>query len=167
KRTGGYIWVYSELGHGTTFKLYLPVADDARPKGAARPAAPAKPAATAKTILVVEDEDSVRQLTKLILERAGYRVYPAQSAQEASTLFEQHADQIDLLITDVVMPGASGPALLQQLLSRRPSLRVLYMSGYADDAVQKQGAMQPQAAFLQKPFSAEQLVRKVRDATGA
>ena len=120
-----------------------------------------------KTILLVEDEDAVRQLTQLILERAGHRVHVARNAAQASSVFQQHADDIELLITDVVMPGASGPALLRHLLQRRPGLKVLYMSGYADDAVQIQGPLDPQAAFLQKPFSAEQLIRKVHEATDA
>ena len=170
KQSGGYIWVFSEVGEGTTFKIYLPVVGG--PAGVIEKAAPVPAtgpahAAAGRTILLVEDEDSVRQLTTLILERAGHHVHAAQSAKEAVAIFDAHADEIDLLITDVVMPGASGPALLQQLLQRRPTLHVLYMSGYADDALRDQGPIQPQAAFLQKPFSAEQLIRKVRDATSA
>jgi DNA-binding NtrC family response regulator len=115
-------------------------------------------------LLVVEDEPSVRQLTKILLEKAGYRVLIAANAQEAGELFQRHGDSIALLITDVVMPGPSGPALLRHLSEQRHGLKVLYMSGYADDAVPSQGALDPGAVFLQKPFTADRLVRKVREA---
>jgi PAS domain S-box-containing protein len=163
KQSNGYIWVYSEKGHGSSFKVYLPVAG--RIELAERPGLPvSRPARGTEMLLVVEDEPSVRQLTKILLEKAGYRVVIAANAQEAAELFQRHGDSIALLITDVVMPGPSGPALLRHLSEQRHGLKVLYMSGYADDAVPSQGALDPDAVFLQKPFTADRLVRKVREA---
>jgi PAS domain S-box-containing protein len=162
KQSGGYIWVYSELGHGTTFKVYLPVADEAP-----QALAPVEPSAHAlrgsETILVVEDEPAVRQLTRVLLERAGYRVIPAANAHEAIEQFGAAGGEIDLVITDVVMPGASGPALLKYLTERRPNLKVLFMSGYADDAVPTLGRLDKDAVFLQKPFTGERLIKKVHE----
>ncbi|PYR28633.1 MAG: hypothetical protein DMF98_02325 [Acidobacteria bacterium] len=162
KQSGGYIWVYSELGHGTTFKVYLPVADEAP-----QSLAPVEPSARAlrgsETILVVEDEPAVRQLTRVLLERAGYRVIPAANAHEAIERFGAAGGEIDLVITDVVMPGASGPALLKYLTERRPNLKVLFMSGYADDAVPTLGRLDKDAVFLQKPFTGERLIKKVHE----
>jgi PAS domain S-box-containing protein len=163
KQSGGSIWVYSELGHGTTFKVYLPVADEA-PQAAA-PAEPApRPLRGSETILLVEDEPAVRQLTRVLLERAGYRVIAAGNAQEAVEQFLSADAKIDLVITDVVMPGASGPALLKYLTERRPNLKVLFMSGYADDAVPALGRLDKDAVFLQKPFTGERLIKKVHEA---
>jgi PAS domain S-box-containing protein len=163
KQSNGYIRVYSEKGHGSSFKVHLPVAG--RVDHVERPGQPpARPARGTELLLVVEDEPSVRQLTKILLEKAGYRVLIAANAQEAADLFQRHGDSIALLITDVVMPGPSGPALLRHLSEQRPGLKVLYMSGYADDAVPAQGALDPDAVFLQKPFTADRLVHKVREA---
>jgi two-component system, cell cycle sensor histidine kinase and response regulator CckA len=165
KQSGGYIWVYSELGHGTTFKVYLPLADEAaQVVPSVEPAAPTPRGS--ETILVVEDEPAVRQLTRVLLERAGYCVIPAATAQEAIERFATARDQIDLVITDVVMPGASGPALLKYLTERRPNLKVLYMSGYADDAVPTLGRLEKGALFLQKPFTGERLIKKVQEVLG-
>jgi two-component system, cell cycle sensor histidine kinase and response regulator CckA len=164
KQSGGYIWVYSELGHGTTFKVYLPVADEA-PSAVARPVeAVGRPASGSETILLVEDEPAVRQLARVLLERAGYRVIPAGNAQEAVARFESAENEIDLVITDVVMPGASGPALLRHLWERRPGLKVVFMSGYADGAVPALGRLDKDAVFLQKPFTSERLIDKVHEA---
>jgi PAS domain S-box-containing protein len=163
KQSNGYIWVYSEKGHGSSFKVYLPVAGQVDVVARAAQAV-AGPARGTEMLLVVEDEPSVRQLTKILLEKAGYRVLVAANAQEAAELFQRHGDSIALLITDVVMPGPSGPALLRHLSEQRHGLRVLYMSGYADDAVSAQGALDPGAVFLQKPFTADRLVHKVREA---
>ena len=163
KQSNGYIWVYSEKGHGSSFKVYLPVAGRVEQVERAGPPV-SRPARGTEVLLVVEDEASVRQLTKILLEKAGYRVLTAANAQEAAELFQRHGDSIALLITDVVMPGPSGPALLRHLSEQRHGLKVLYMSGYADDAVASQGALDPEAVFLQKPFTADRLVRKVREA---
>jgi PAS domain S-box-containing protein len=163
KQSGGYVWVYSEWGHGTTLKVYLPVAAEADRPARRTPAAAAVPQRGTGTILLVEDEVAVRQLAKILLERSGYHVLVAADAQEAADLFQRHADRIDLLVTDVVMPGASGPALLRHLLDRRPGLKVLYMSGYATDAVPLH-TVDSDAVFLQKPFTSDQLIRKVHEA---
>jgi two-component system cell cycle sensor histidine kinase/response regulator CckA len=165
KQSGGYIWVYSELGHGTTFKVYLPVGEEA-PQVAHPVEPPARLPGGSETILLVEDEPSVRQLARVLLERAGYRVIPAANAQEAVERFESTEAEIDLVITDVVMPGASGPALLRYLWERRPSLKVVFMSGYADDAVPTLGRLDKDAVFLQKPFTGERLINKVLEALG-
>ena len=163
KQSTGYIWVYSEKGHGSSFKVYLPVAGHI--EHAERTIQPgSRPPRGTEMLLVVEDEPSVRHLTKILLEKAGYRVLIAANAQEAAELFQRHGDSIALLITDVVMPGPSGPALLRHLSEQRSGLKVLYMSGYADDAVPAQGALDPDAVFLQKPFTADRLVHKVREA---
>jgi len=163
KQSGGYIWVYSEVGRGTTFKVYLPVADEA-PLAPHAAEAPARALRGSETILVVEDEPAVRQLTRVLLERAGYRVIPAANAQEAVEQFVSAEDEIDLVITDVVMPGASGPALWKYLTERRPNLKALFMSGYADDAVPTMGRLDKDAVFLQKPFTGERLIAKVHEA---
>jgi len=166
KQSGGSIWVYSELGHGTTFKLYLPVAPagDEAPQPAPAPEPAARPPRGSETILLVEDEPAVRQLTRVLLERAGYRVIAAANAQEAVEHFLKAPLDIDLVITDVVMPGASGPALLKYLSERRPNLKVVFMSGYADDAVPALGRLDKDAVFLQKPFTGERLIKKVHEA---
>jgi PAS domain S-box-containing protein len=161
KQSGGYIWVYSEPGKGATFKVYLPRAASDEPveqRAAARDVV-----GGTETVLVVEDEEAVRLLMRAILETAGYRVFAAANPQEAEALFEQHVSLFDLLVTDVMMPGSSGPALFARLAPRRPELRVLYVSGYTDDTIAHQGQLDPGVAFLQKPFTAEGLSRRVRD----
>ncbi len=163
KQSGGYIWVYSELGHGTTFKVYLPVGEEV-PHVPHPHKEAAQPARGSETILLVEDEPAVRSLARVLLERAGYRVIPAANAQEAVLQFQSVGTEIDLVITDVVMPGASGPALLRYLSDQRPDLKVLFMSGYAHDAVPALGRLDKDAIFLQKPFTAERLIEKVREA---
>jgi PAS domain S-box-containing protein len=162
KQSGGYVWVYSEVGGGSTFKVYLPRAGEGavveRPTTEAEAAPPGS-----ETVLVVEDDHAVRLLCRALLERAGYRVFDAADPRQAEDLFRQHADRIDVLLTDVIMPGSSGPSLFARLSLDRPLLRVLYMSGYADSAiVQPEGASD--VVFLQKPFTAHGLLCKVREA---
>jgi CheY-like chemotaxis protein len=123
----------------------------------------ARPAVEAATILVVEDSPALREIARRVLERRGYVVLCAASGQEALRLFRAHGSSIDLVLSDVVMPGQSGPALAAQLTSERPGLRILHMSGYIDDAV----ALADPAAFLQKPFTPDLLVRKVREVLSA
>ena len=161
KQNEGNIWLYSEIGHGTTFKIFLPrVAADAD----ALPAAgPLKTAALTGTILVVEDNDGLRALTSKILRGHGYLVLAANNATEALRICGAHPGPIALLLTDVVMPGLSGPSLAAQLTADRGETRVLYMSGYASDAIVRHGVLDGSVAFLPKPFSADALARKVQE----
>ena len=116
-----------------------------------------------ETILLVEDEDAVRGLTRRCLEASGYTVLQAASAEEALPIAAGHAGQLDLLLTDVIMPGASGPELARRLLEKRPGTRVLYVSGYTDTSMVSQDSLDDGAYFLQKPFTPESLARKVRE----
>jgi CheY-like chemotaxis protein len=160
-RSGGSVGVYSELGRGTAFKVYLPQAAPADVVAAA-PLPKAPPRAEALTVLVVEDADGLRELARRLLERQGYTVLLAANADEATALFERHPS-IDVLLTDVVMPGASGPELTRRLVERRPDLKVVYMSGYTDEAIVHHGVLNPGIAFLHKPFTAETLGGKIRE----
>jgi CheY-like chemotaxis protein len=158
KQSGGYVWVYSELGKGTTFKVYLPlVAGDATQ---AAPA-PQAPRASGELVLVVEDEPSVRQMTSRALLEFGYKVVEANSAREALDIVERSDERIRLMVADVVMPGMDGPELARRLIARRPGLPVLFMSGYTDDEIVRRGLLDAGQPFLQKPFSPESLVEQV------
>jgi PAS domain S-box-containing protein len=162
KQCGGYIRASAEPGKGTAFRVYLPrVTGDAIAPAVTAP--PAAASAGNETVLLVEDEPAVRQLARMILERGGYRVVEAGTAEEAETTHLTHAGSIPLLVTDVVLPGSSGPDLFQRLSIRDPKLRVLYMSGYTDDAVFRTGRLQHGVAFVQKPFTADVLRKKVRE----
>jgi len=162
KQTGGYIWVYSEPGKGATFKIYLPrVSGDGKVPDSVV-VEEEMPAGT-ETVLVVEDEEAVRLLTRRILERAGYRVFDAANAEQAEALFERHGTVFNLLVTDVIMPGASGPRLFERLARQRPDLKVLYVSGYTGDTIVHQGELAPGVEFLRKPFTADALNRRVRE----
>jgi len=163
KQSGGSIWVYSELGHGTTVKVYLPRVDEP-----AEPLAPSTPADAeslrgTETILLVEDEPAVRAVARQILTRQGYAVLEAADGQTALAMVDAGGPRVDLVITDVVMPGMSGRSLADRLASRYPGLRVLYMSGYTDDAIVRHGMLEPGLAYLQKPFRPDALARKVRE----
>jgi two-component system cell cycle sensor histidine kinase/response regulator CckA len=160
KQSGGYIWVYSEPGKGATFKVYLPRAFT-EVTGLNTPATD-KATGGSETILLVEDDSAVRFLTRRILEGAGYRVYDCAGPQQATELFEKVVNLVSMLVTDIIMPGSSGPRLFEALASRRPSLRVLYVSGYTDDTIVQQGELEPGFGFLQKPFTADELTRRVR-----
>ncbi len=160
-QSGGHIFVASEPGRGSTFAIYLPRVEElASAAGAA--AAPAAVRRGSETILLVEDEDAVRGLTLRGLQSSGYTVLQASSAEEALPIAARHAGRLDLLLTDVIMPGASGPELARRLLEKRPGTRVLYVSGYTDASMASQGA-DDGAFFLQKPFTPETLARKVRE----
>ena len=159
KQSGGSIWVYSELGHGTSFKIYFPRVDAPIDRVAA--AAPAAAGGT-ETVLVVEDQAAVRHVTRRMLERHGYTVLEAPDGETALRIAEKHHGSVDLLLTDVVMPGLSGRQLATQLAALRPKMRVLYMSGYTDDAIMRHGILQLGVAYLQKPFTPELLAGKVR-----
>ncbi|HET7928179.1 MAG TPA: ATP-binding protein, partial [Actinomycetota bacterium] len=161
KQSGGNIWVYSEQGRGSTFKIYLPRVDAPVPE--ARRRAPSTLATGDETVLVVEDEDAVRRLSERILRMAGYRVLTAANAGEALLLVEKHGSRIDLLLTDVVMPQLSGRELAQRLAQARPDMRVLYMSGYTDGAIVHQGVLDAAVRLISKPFNAADLTRSVRE----
>jgi PAS domain S-box-containing protein len=166
KQSGGYIWVYSELGHGTVFKVYFPVAES--------PASPAVGQGSDadlkrqgwETVLLVEDEDAVRALAREVLRRQGYIVLEARHGVDALRLAERHTDDIHLMITDVVMPHMSGRELAERLCSVRPMMKVLFMSGYTDHAVMNR-ALTPGSSFLQKPFTPDGFARKVRQVLDA
>jgi two-component system, cell cycle sensor histidine kinase and response regulator CckA len=164
KQSGGYIWCYSEPGKGTTFKIYLPRADvDAvpAPPTSPIPAAPLLP--VHETILLVEDEPEVRSLVQRLLKMQGYSVVAAANPEEALAIIRDFKGQIDLMVTDVVMPGMSGRQLAERLAKILPNLKVLFVSGYTDDAIVHHGILDPGTAFLQKPFTPQALARKVRE----
>jgi two-component system cell cycle sensor histidine kinase/response regulator CckA len=162
KQSGGYISVYTELGHGSSFKVFLPRTTPL-PQAAAPAASRPAVARGSETILIVEDEAAVLALSRRALEKQGYTVLAAASPADALRLVERHGGTIHLLLTDVVMPGMSGRDLAEQLAARRAGIRVLYMSGYPGDAIAQGGALAPGSAFLSKPFTPDGLAHKVRD----
>ena len=161
KQSGGYVWVYSELGRGTTFKIYLPRVDAA--PDTLLPAREPSTVAGTETILLAEDDAVLRPLARGLLEKLGYTVLDAADAEEALEAARQYPEVIHLLLTDVVMPGASGRELARQLENPRPQIKVLYVSGYTDDAIVHHGMLEPGLNFLQKPFTPTALARKVRE----
>jgi signal transduction histidine kinase/CheY-like chemotaxis protein len=160
RQSAGSIWVYSEPGKGATFKVYLPVTQDA--PISLPPPAPESQVRGSETVLLVEDEAPVRALAAGILRKYGYRVLEAPTAREAIALAAAQESPVDLLLTDLVLPEMGGPLLAEKLLALRPALRVLFMSGYTDDAVFRHGLLEAGGAFLQKPFVPEALARRVR-----
>jgi CheY-like chemotaxis protein len=166
KQSGGHIEVYSELGQGSIFKIYLPRHRDVKALRVSEQATRPAPRGI-ETILLTEDEEGVRTLARQILEGNGYTVLEACQGDEALTICATYSDAIHLLITDVVMPEMSGPQLAERILQRRPELKVLYLSGYTDDAVVRHGVLKGQAPFLQKPFSVNTLSQKVREVLDA
>src|SRR5881398_1702066 len=160
KQAGGFIWVYSEPGQGTSFKVYFPRVDE--PAEPAAATATAEPTGGTETVLVVEDAASVRMVTRSVLERFGYVVLEAPNVETALRLAAKHHGPIQLLLTDVVMPGLSGRQLAEQLAQLRPDMKVLYASGYADHAIVHHGILESGIANIQKPFTPESLARRVR-----
>jgi two-component system cell cycle sensor histidine kinase/response regulator CckA len=159
KQSGGSIFVYSEEGRGTTFKIYLPAAAAERVEDA-EAAGDLAAERGSETIMVVEDDESVRDLVRLMLESKGYNVLAAAGAEEAERIC---TDGVDLLLTDVVMPDVNGRVLAERLSATSPSMRILFMSGYSDEAVYRHGEISPDASFIEKPFTDRTLARKVRE----
>jgi PAS domain S-box-containing protein len=162
KQSGGYIWVYSEVGHGTTIKIYLPRAVEPLEKPETTPEAKKSPGGS-ETILLVEDEFMLRSAIKEGLEINGYRVLEAGNGEEALSVSRKHADRIHLVLTDVVMPGMNGREVAESLSLIHPDAQVLYMSGYTNDAVIRHGLLNEKTAFLQKPFTPKDLALKIRE----
>jgi PAS domain S-box-containing protein len=161
KQSGGFIWVYSEVGRGATFKIYLPRVD-APTEAVAVPPELGTVAGT-ETVLVAEDDPLLLPLARDVLKRLGYTVLEARTPADAMAVAQAHKGIIHLLVSDVVMPGESGLQLARRLLALRPNLRVLYISGYSDEAIVRHGLLDPGTTFLQKPFSPAALARKVRE----
>jgi PAS domain S-box-containing protein len=161
KQSNGYIWVYSELGHGTTFKIYLPRVDVVAE--ALEPAIPAAQRPGSETILLVEDDWQLRDLARSLLSSLGYTVLTVDSVTEVEAVCRRHAGAIHLLLTDVVMPGISGKELARRVTQSYPGTRVLYMSGYTTDTIVHHGVLEAGIHFLQKPFTSTALASKVRE----
>ena len=162
KQSGGYIWVYSEPGHGTTFKIYLPAVEGEAVSREKEEISPERLTGS-ETILIVEDDDKVRNLACEILEPQGYTILEAQNGIEALRVSESHSGQIHLMIADVVMPKMGGRELEEHLRPLRPEMKVIYMSGYTDNAILHHGVLSPGIEFLQKPFTPANLRKKVRE----
>ncbi len=162
KQSGGNISVYSELGHGTTFKVYLPELA-AAPQNVEATVVEAAIPGGSETVLLVEDEDVVRGLAQKILEQSGYKVLAASRGAEAIRFCLQRTEPIHLLLTDVVMPETSGKEVADRATELLPDLRVLFMSGYTDEAIVHHGVLDSNVEFIQKPFTPAALVRKVRE----
>jgi CheY-like chemotaxis protein len=167
KQSGGYIWCYSEPGHGTAFKIYLPRIEESGVHAAATVPAPAAAAAAAsgggETILLVEDQPELRYLLLRLLKMQGYAVMAAANPEEAVAITRDFKGAIHLMVTDVVMPGMNGPQLADQIVGSRPDLKVLFMSGYTDDAVVRHGLVAEERSFLQKPFTPHVLLARLRE----
>jgi CheY-like chemotaxis protein len=166
KQSGGNIWVYSEPGRGTTFKIYLPRVEETPMPRETATGIHSSIHGT-ETILLVEDESSIRTLARKALESAGYRVVEAKSGPDALELVRGSGDPIHLLLTDLVMPAMAGSELASRLLESRPELRILYVSGYTDDSVVRHGLLDHRHHFLPKPFTPQVLRRKVREVLDA
>ncbi|HET7100794.1 MAG TPA: response regulator [Terriglobia bacterium] len=163
KQSEGYIWAYSEPGKGTSFKIYLPPVDAAEEKRAKKTGARVGAKGGSETVLVVEDNEALRSFVRSVLEAQGYMLLEAGDSEEAIRLIENTTGPIHLLLTDVVMPRMSGPELADHLKPQYPEAKVLYMSGYTDNSIVHHGVLTPGTHFLQKPFVAETLRKKIRE----
>lgn len=164
KQTGGYVMVQSEVGRGTTFHIYLPLTEAAAEQHAV--SVPDTSLGGTETVLLVEDEESVRQLVRDTLVAKGYQVIEGENGESGVAAALRHKGKIDLVITDVVMPGMGGREMVKQLAKNRPGAKVLYLSGYTEDAIVSDGSIESGTAFLQKPFTLQSLSRKVREVLG-
>jgi len=164
KQSGGHVEVYTEVGLGSTFKVYLPRLEATESSKATSGIGP--PPKGTETVLLVEDEDGVRALTRHVLQGCGYNVLEAADGEEALHRAEEHSGPIQLLVTDVVMPGMGGRVLAERLTASRPELKVLFLSGYTDDAVVRHGILHQAVNFLQKPYTPTLLAHKVREVLG-
>jgi CheY-like chemotaxis protein len=162
KQSQGHIWVYSEPGGGAAFKVYLPRVDESPAPAPVAAKSDATPMGN-ETILLVEDDDAVRQYAARVLERQGYEVLAAGNGDEALVICDEHAGPIHLLATDMVMPKMGGLQLVERLASARPEIKVVFMSGYTDNAVVHHGVLQIDIPFLHKPFTPKLLLGKVRE----
>jgi nitrogen-specific signal transduction histidine kinase/CheY-like chemotaxis protein len=162
KQSGGDVYVYSEIGHGTTFKVYFPRVAKADPVATIPEHRAITPRGT-ETVLLAEDDEAIRTLGARVLGALGYNVLVARTGGEALRIVAEHKGHIDLIATDVVMPEMNGSQLVERVLEARPGIRVLFMSGYTDDEVMRRGVIDGQTAFLQKPFTPDLLAHRVRE----
>jgi CheY-like chemotaxis protein len=162
KQHGGHVEVDSEFGRGTTVKICVPWVERPGTSGTSSPRLKVAPHGH-ETILLVEDEDAVRAITQLALQKCGYTVLGARNGEEALRVWEQPEKPIHLLLTDVVMPAMGGRRLAERLRACQPGIKVLFLSGYTDDAMVRHGILEAEVAFLQKPFTPVALANKVRE----
>lgn len=163
KQSGGFIWVYSEVGKGTSFKIYLPRVDQPEDKGSTPALFSEAPRGT-ETILLAEDEQDVREVAREFLESGGYTVIEAHNGTEALGLASEHKSSIDLLVTDMVMPGMTGRELARRLQHHQPGIGVIYMSGYSEQTAAETAQGEASMRLLTKPFSRSSILRAVREA---
>ncbi len=163
KQSGGYIWVYSEPGEGTAFKIYLPRVEDEAEKLKKRERDGAESWRGSETILLVEDDGYVRKVASRILLKLGYKVIEAANGEQAIKICAAYSGKIHLIVTDVVMPGMSGKELVGRLSKSCPEMKIIYVSGYTDNAIVHHGVLDPGTNFLQKPFTSQTLARKIRE----
>jgi CheY-like chemotaxis protein len=162
RQSGGTVWVHSEPNHGTVFEIYLP-RTTATAAASAEESQPEAPRLKFETVLLVEDERALRELTCECLEAEGYEVLGAQDGQQALEICQRHQGEIDLLVSDVVMPGISGPELAQRLLKLRPRMKVMLVSGYSDEVISARSKLELGMAFIQKPCPPSEFRRRVRE----